>query len=123
MVGDYVLKSISNVILQNLRKIDFPCRYGGDEILIMLPQVNALSARITARRLSNAIRKIKIPVNRQKTKFIGVTVSQGISIYPDDAKSAEELIQKADDALYWVKTHGRNKIALYGKCSKAIKKK
>jgi diguanylate cyclase (GGDEF)-like protein len=110
-VGDEVLKGISKIIRANLRKIDLPCRYGGDEILILLPQAQIKSAHTTAKRLLAEIRKMKIPTN--KTDFINVTVSQGVAVYPDNAKSLEGLMQAADDALYFVKTSGRNKVVLF----------
>ncbi|MDD4004077.1 MAG: sensor domain-containing diguanylate cyclase [Elusimicrobiaceae bacterium] len=112
-VGDKVLKEVSRVILSNLRKIDFPGRYGGDEIQIMLPQATATEAKAIARRLDEEVREIRIPVPFSKEGDIGVTISQGISTYPGDAASGDELLKKADDALYWVKSHGRGGYVLY----------
>jgi len=113
-VGDKALKEVSRVILSNLRKIDFPCRYGGDEIQIMLPQASAMEAKAIARRLDEEVREIRIPVPFSKEGDIGITISQGIATYPGDASSGDDLLKKADDALYWVKSHGRGSYALYG---------
>lgn len=117
-VGDDILKGISKIIKANLRKIDLPCRYGGDEILIMLPQADVKSARTTAERLLIEIRKMKIPTDVRKKNFVDVTVSQGISVYPDNAKSVEELMQAADEALYLAKTRGRNTVIVYDETKK-----
>ena len=117
-IGDRVLKEIGRVILSNLRKIDFPCRYGGDEILILLPQATGEEAGKLARRLAAEIREIKIPVSFSKTRELSVSVSLGISTFPADAASMEALLEKADDALYWVKSHGRGGIALAGEVEK-----
>jgi diguanylate cyclase (GGDEF)-like protein len=89
----------------------------------MLPQSETESARTTAERLMTGIKNLKVPVKDGKKHFVSVTVSQGISIYPDDAKSIEELMQRADDALYKVKTTGRNNVMLYGEIAKAGNKK
>lgn len=115
-VGDELLKGIGKIIIENLRKIDLPCRYGGDEILIMLPQADGQSARTTAERLLYEIRKLAISAGNKST--VTVTVSQGIAVYPQDAKSTQELMHAADEALYFVKSRGRNDIALYSDIKK-----
>lgn len=117
-IGDRVLKEVGRVILSNLRKIDFPCRYGGDEILILLPQASGGEAGKLAKRLSEEIREIKIPVPFSRARELGVSVSLGIATFPADAASMESLLEKADDALYWVKSHGRGGIALAGEVEK-----
>ncbi len=111
-IGDRVLKEVGRVILSNLRKIDFPCRYGGDEILILLPQATGEEAGKLARRLAAEIREIKIPVAFSRTRELSISVSLGVATFPADALSMETLLEKADDALYWVKSHGRGGIAL-----------
>ena len=112
-IGDKVLRETGRVILSNLRKIDFPCRYGGDEIIILLPQATGEEARRLAQRLSQELGELRIPVPFSKAKELRVTLSIGVSTFPQDAASMEILLQKADDALYWVKSHGRAGIALY----------
>ena len=117
-IGDRALKEVGRVILSNLRKIDFPCRYGGDEILILLPQATGAEAQKLAERLAAEIREVKIPVPFSRSKELSVSVSLGISTFPQDAASIETLLEKADDALYWVKSHGRGGIALAGEVEK-----
>ncbi len=117
-IGDRVLKEIGRVVLSNLRKIDFPCRYGGDEIIVLLPQAAGAEAEKLAQRLSEEIREIRIPVPFSKARELTVSVSLGISTFPADASSIETLLEKADDALYWVKSHGRGQIALAGAVEK-----
>jgi len=106
-IGDVVLKEISRVIMTNLRKIDFPCRYGGDEIIILLPQAGEMEALNLARRLLNEIRNIKIEVPFSPSKEITLTASIGIATYPSDALKMDELLSNADEALYIVKSKGR----------------
>lgn|GEM_PF-347754 len=112
-IGDQVLFEAGRVILSNLRKIDFPCRYGGDEIIILLPQARADDARAIAARLAQEISEIRVPVPFAKAGEVRVSVSQGIATYPGDAASGEELLARADEALYWVKSHGRGGVAVY----------
>ena len=112
-IGDKVLKETGRVILANLRKIDFPCRYGGDEILVLSPQATGDEARLLAQRLQDEIKEIRIPVPFSKEKFVNITLSIGIATFPNDASSSDDLLNKADEALYWVKSHGKSGIALY----------
>ena len=121
-IGDKVLKEVGRVILSNLRKIDFPCRYGGDEILILLPQASGLEARRLSERLSKELSELRIPVPFSKTKELRVTMSIGVSTFPQDGSTMDGLLEKADDALYWVKSHGRGAIALYSDVAEEKKK-
>lgn len=112
-IGDKVLREIGRVVLGNLRKIDFPCRYGGDEILVLLPQSRAEDAGRIAARLSAETREIRVPVPFARAGEVRVSVSQGIATFPGDSASVEELLQKADEALYWVKSHGKGGVGIY----------
>lgn len=108
-VGDMVLKEVSSIIMKSLRKIDFPSRYGGDEIIILLPQSSEIEALGLAKRLLEEVRKLKIDISSFGiNKSVELTLSIGISSYPTDAKTMEDLLSKADEALYWVKSNGRN---------------
>lgn len=104
--GDEVLKAVANTIMKTIRQqIDFPGRFGGDEMVIFLPQSSTDEAEGLARRLQSAVRNIKLAVPGGDT--ITVSVSIGIATCPDDADTVEMLKNKADQALYWVKEHGR----------------
>jgi diguanylate cyclase (GGDEF)-like protein len=117
-IGDVILREISKVILKNIRKIDFPCRYGGDEILILLPRAKPAEAKAISARLSREVKKLSIEVPFSRSKKIKVSVSQGIANFPNDAKTSKALLRKADDALYWVKSHGRGGYAVYSELAK-----
>ncbi len=117
-IGDMALREAGRIINSSLRKIDFPCRYGGDEIIIMLPQAGHTEAYNLAKRLSAEIKNIKIPVPFSSNKEISLSASMGIASYPQDASKQEELLGKADEALYWVKSHGRDGIKAYCEIAK-----
>lgn len=112
-IGDRVLKEISRVIFANLRKIDFPCRFGGDEIIILLPQSKPSEAKAMALRLAEEVKEIKIPSNISSTGEITTSVSIGVATFPENAGTAEELLKCADAALYWVKNTDKGNVALY----------
>ena len=111
-IGDWALKAVSDVIRNSLRQTDVPCRFGGDEMMILLPRTTAEEAKIIARRLQERIRAIVLPV-RDTEEEVHLSVSQGIAGYPQDAESAKELLERADQALYAVKQNGRGAYAVY----------
>ncbi|MFH1282486.1 MAG: sensor domain-containing diguanylate cyclase [bacterium] len=110
-VGDTILVEVCKIIMKSIRKIDFPARYGGDELVIFLPHANNDIVRFIAERIYQNIKSCSVEVT--KDKDVTVKVSIGVATFPGDAKDAEELIKKSDDALYWAKTHGRDRICFY----------
>lgn len=112
-VGDLALKELGRLIQKRLRKIDFPARYGGDEVVILLPQATAEDAANIMGRLLQDLRQLRIPVPFSSQKELCVTASIGIASFPEDGRTAEDLIHRADEALYWVKTRGRDGVCTY----------
>ncbi len=112
-IGDWALKEVSRVIRTSLRQTDFPCRYGGDEMVIMLPRTNDEEAKIIAKRLKDRINAITIPDRYTDGEKVPLSISQGISSFPQDGQNATELFEKADRALYWVKDGRRGTFAVY----------
>jgi len=105
--GDRVLKAIGKFLQQNIRDVDVVARYGGEEFVLMIPE----AAKDAARSLSERLRK-----NLSEMKFGDlppITVSLGIATYPYDGKDPEELIKKADAAMYAAKRAGRNQVVKY----------
>lgn len=106
--GDIVLKHIAQILKLHTRETDLVARYGGEEFVILLPETNSEEALIVAERIRKEVEEYRFPLGNNQ--FLeNVTVSLGIS-YTPLATSAEELIQKADQALYKAKYEGRNKI-------------
>ena len=101
--GDDVLKGIAGVFVRSTRHIDIIGRYGGEEFVFALMVKKRSEAPMIADRICRACEKETL-VEKQK-----VTVSLGVALYPDDGESLDELIEKADDALYESKERGRNR--------------
>jgi diguanylate cyclase (GGDEF)-like protein len=109
--GDMILATVAERVLANARKVDLPARYGGDEFFILLPDTLPEEALALADRLHQAVAGQPIALPDGKVMYL--TVSIGIATYPTHAASIDELIKRADEALYWIKSHGRNRIRLY----------
>ncbi|HEY9078251.1 MAG TPA: histidine kinase N-terminal 7TM domain-containing protein [Anaerolineaceae bacterium] len=108
-LGDIVLREIGRVIIQNLRTVDIAGRYGGEEIVILLPSTRMIEAGIAAERIRKEVEKILIPVTNG---FIQVTISIGVTeLNPAGDDSLERMVQRADQALYHAKNSGKNQVA------------
>jgi len=109
--GDEILRQISEVIIKTVRKIDMPCRYGGEEFAIILPETHKDNSRKIAERLRRNIAAITIETKEKQ--IVSPTISIGISAYPFDGDTKENLIGFADKALYHAKNCGKNCVSEY----------
>jgi len=108
MAGDIVLKSVARLMQEQFSDPgDLLCRYGGEEFCILLPNCSKSKAVQLADKLRERIQTHEIILRRQKTH---VTISIGVASFPKDARSKDDLIYKADEALYQAKETGRNKV-------------
>ena len=105
--GDEVLKSLTRFLVQDCRDVDIIARYGGEEFVLLLPETDKEGAVINAERLRDGVAKIEFD------SMEGLTISMGISTYPDDAQEVEDLITKADQALYQAKRAGRDCVVAF----------
>lgn len=116
--GNEVLKEIANLLKELTRKEDIVSRYGGEEFTVIIPDANHIRAIEIAERIrstiENHIIEIRESINENKQVSIKITVSIGLSTYPDPATSANDLIRFSDRALYvGSKMKGRNKVSVY----------
>ena len=114
-VGDLVLKTIAKVIRGQLREYDIAGRYGGEEFSILLPFTKINEAQMVAERLRQTVENKVINISKlvpdSEIKDIKITLSLGIyEIKEDD--NEDDLIKKADKALYQAKNTGRNKVVI-----------
>ena len=107
--GDVVLKELADFLLEKYRAGDVICRYGGDEFVVVMPNASIDNARRRAEEWQSAFRANEI---RYKKHKISVTFSIGIATYPVHATSSEELLQAADQALYYSKEH-KTRVAVF----------
>lgn len=105
LFGDKVLKAIANIVKGSLRKTDVLARFGGEEFIILFPRTKVEEAYEKAEMLR---RKISSTVIKDNLVTASVTVSFGVSSYPECAATEGELLRTADGALYDAKTSGRN---------------
>jgi diguanylate cyclase (GGDEF)-like protein/PAS domain S-box-containing protein len=111
-IGDRLLKSVAKRFRDILRKQDVVARVGGDEFLILIPDIkNGEDAEKVADKIVKGFRKKFIISNHR----INITLSMGISIFPDHSTDDNALIKKADIAMYAVKNSERNNYRLFGK--------
>ncbi len=104
--GDEVIRSTSSLVTQFIRKTDVAGRYGGEEFVIFLPSTSASNGLIFAERLRQKIEALKVIYEVETIEF---TVSIGICGFDKLLPNHEKWIEKADQALYYSKEHGRNK--------------
>ena len=108
LAGDHFLRRVGEVIKGSLRSHDIPCRYGGEEFAVLLPETEPTESIVIAERIRRTVAEIRI---REGRRMIGTTISIGISSYPKSARrSASDLLRKADAALYQAKREGKDKV-------------
>lgn len=109
--GDLFLKAIANILKINTRNVDLLCRYGGEEFAIIMPDIPKQDAYYIVERLRKLAEEYFYKV-KQKKRIPKISISSGISTFPEDGKSKSVLIKKADKALYKAKHTGKNKTCL-----------
>lgn len=98
--GDEVLRKMGRLLAKNLREVDTVARFGGEEFVVLLPDTDKRGALAVAEKLRHLVQE----------QIQGITVSIGITTYPEDVKEMDDLIDHADIALYDAKDHGRNRV-------------
>ena len=108
--GDLALKAATQVISKHIRRSDIAFRYGGEEFLIILPEITLENACQRAEQLCNDINALEI-LFEQET--IRINASIGVAIYPQHGDDSDEILMRVDKALYQAKQSGRNRVILY----------
>lgn len=109
--GDAVLRQVAKILKNNSRATDYVCRYGGEEMTIILPNTSAEDALFNANRICKAV--ADTPFHLTPVDKVNVTISLGVSTFPDNAQTPQDLIEWADKGLYYAKEHGRNQVGRY----------
>lgn len=106
--GDRILVAIGRIMLKNMRKVDYAFRYGGEEFIVLLPEVGLENALHAAERLREAIEQETVDILGKSGE--GVTVSIGVACYPEDGAERGTLFRVVDDLMYKAKRLGKNTV-------------
>jgi diguanylate cyclase (GGDEF)-like protein len=113
--GDIVLKKISVMLMEQSRQGDFVCRYGGEEFVLVMPNISIDVEQGRANSLLRAISSLFVPFGQFN---LTITVSMGISWFPAHGETAKKIIRAADKALYIAKNQGRNRAVIHQELEK-----
>ena len=108
LVGDKILKQLGYLINANTREIDLAARYGGEEFAVVMSNTGVQEAEQAAERIRQIVPEFGFSYSDSQ-----VTVSIGVAVYPSDAHSPDDLIEKSDRALYDAKRNGKNRVCVY----------
>ena len=105
--GDRVLRGVSEIIRHGVRRIDTAARYGGDEFVILLPETDPPGALVLAEKIRQGVADLAIET---PTERIRTSLSIGVVAYPEDGRTADDLMISADRAMYLSKRRGKNRV-------------
>ena len=106
--GDEVLRELGVFLRNNIRGGDIACRYGGEELTLILPEANLQQTQERAEEIREGIKHLKIHHDNQSLGVI--TVSIGVACFPENGSTGTDAIQAADRALYRAKEGGRDRV-------------
>jgi len=109
-VGDEALRMLASTLLADIRAEDVACRYGGEEFLILLPNMPLETAMMRAEAWRVAVEGLCVALGNFRITF---TVSLGVAAYPEHGKTPDDLTRCADQALYRAKNDGRNRVSVF----------
>jgi diguanylate cyclase (GGDEF)-like protein/PAS domain S-box-containing protein len=108
--GDFVLSAVARAISASIRPSDIACRYGGEELAVVLPETTLECARVRAEHMRRAIRETNLTHAGQTLP--GPTASFGVAVYPANGRKPADLLKAADKALYRAKQAGRDRVCV-----------
>ncbi len=111
LVGDSILCEVARRVRHEIREVDMIGRYGGEEFMVLAPQTGREGAGILAERIRRGVAEQPV---RAYDETLQVSISVGVAIFPQDADTAQALIEAADKALYAAKAGGKNCVRFVG---------
>jgi diguanylate cyclase (GGDEF)-like protein len=109
--GDQMLRAIGGLVMSRLRAGDIACRFGGEELVMILPEASAEAATHRAEDLRASAKKLE--VKHLDTPLGQVTISIGVAVYPANGATWQQVLAAADAALYKAKQDGRDRVVVY----------
>ncbi len=110
LAGDEALRNVARIVMDQIRTIDIAFRFGGEEIVVVLPETGKAAAYVVGERIREKVEGLKLDYNDHA---INLTISGGIATLPVDTTDARDLIANADIAVYKAKESGKNNIVIY----------
>ncbi|MEA3547277.1 MAG: diguanylate cyclase [Thermodesulfobacteriota bacterium] len=110
LAGDYVLASIAEIIRKQIRSEDIAARYGGEEIILILPETGKIQGLVLSERIREKIEKADFVFEDKK---INMTISGGLASLPIDTTNGADLVKYADTAMYRAKAAGKNNVTTF----------
>jgi diguanylate cyclase (GGDEF)-like protein len=113
-IGDRVLKVLAKTLKDSIRESDLVIKISDDEFLVILQNIiNENNAILISQKLINNFSKKEVIINEQTNQTLMKTICSGISIYPDNATTIDEIIKKSDIALYEARNRGRSQVFVF----------
>ncbi len=110
LAGDDALEHVASIVLEGVRAIDIASRYGGEEIVVILPETGKTEAFLVGERIRENVEDLKLGY---KEEIISLTISGGLATLPTDATDTRGLIRCSDIAVYRAKEAGKNNIVIF----------
>ncbi len=110
LAGDDALKNVARIVMDEIRTVDIATRYGGEEVVVVLPETGKADAFVVGERIREKVGSLKLDY---KDQIIRLTISGGIATLPIDASDTKTLIKNSDIAVYKAKEAGKNNIVLF----------
>lgn len=110
--GDEVLKLLAQIMRENVRDVDVVVRFGGEEFMVVLPETGKSEAERMGERIRKAVRENDFPGGGEQPEG-RLTVSIGVSTFPEDAQEAEAVVDRVDQAMYRAKSKGRDNVQAF----------
>ncbi len=108
--GDEVLKALAFTLFEQCRRGDFACRFGGEEFVVVMPNINMDTAYERAENIRQSLNSLRVPYGQYN---LTITISMGIACYPINGETRESVLRAADQAMYGAKEAGRDHILSY----------
>lgn len=118
VAGDEAIRAVASLLEKSLRKADVVCRYGGEEFVVILPEIGTEPATKVAEKLRKAVMAVHF-AGEDKLPEKQLTISIGVAAFPEHGDSAEVILKSADKALYRAKEAGRNRVLVAEKAAPA----
>lgn len=108
-MGDLVIEQLGKILKEQIRESDIAARFGGEEFTVILPGINKKDAYLVAEKIRNKVKEGIVVSN--KYKYPNITISIGVSIFPENGKTPSELVKTADIELYKAKAAGKDQVS------------